>query len=156
ARYDFGSRQAGLTLYGFGEIGEEFVGQFLGRTVDQALAELRQLAADLGLDVIAEQRAAILVGQPHGGAALGEAGDAALAFARDFVAVGWVEIAQGDLALEARRDGADLHFGYGAKAVLVGLLQLLAAGDAGLQHLGIVELVPHGLARRRKLDFAVH
>src|SRR5215470_5348153 len=88
ARYDFGSRQAGLTLYGFGEIGEEFVGQFLGRTVDQALAELRQLAADLGLDVIAEQRAAILVGQPHGGAALGEAGDTALAFARDLVAVG--------------------------------------------------------------------
>src|SRR5262245_62951333 len=88
ARYDFGSRQAGLTLYGFGEIGEEFVGQFLGRTVDQALAELGELAADLGLDVIAEQRAAILVGEPHDGAALGIAGHAALDLARTTVHVG--------------------------------------------------------------------
>src|ERR1700751_2644050 len=114
--------QYDLTLYGLYEIGEELVGQFLGRAVDQALAELGQLAADLRLDVIAEQRAAILVGEPHGGAALGKAGHAALAFARDLVAVGRVEIAQSDLALEARRDRTDLHLGDGTKAVLVGLL----------------------------------
>src|SRR5215470_9997015 len=75
-----------LTLHRLGEIGEEFVGQFLGRAIDQALAELRQLAADLGFDIVAEQRAAILVGQRHGGAALGEAGHAALAFPGDLVA----------------------------------------------------------------------
>src|SRR6201996_2716876 len=39
----------GLTLYRLCEIREELVRQFLGRTVDQALAELGQLAADLGL-----------------------------------------------------------------------------------------------------------
>ena len=50
-------------LHGLGEIGEELVGQFLGRAVDQALAELGELAADLGLDIIAQERAAILVGQ---------------------------------------------------------------------------------------------
>src|SRR5437588_8330748 len=37
-------------LYRLGEIREKFVGKFLGGAVDQALAELRQLAADLRLD----------------------------------------------------------------------------------------------------------
>src|SRR5260221_9811219 len=96
-----------LSLYRLGEIGEEFVGQLLGRAVDQALAELGQLAADLRLDVVAEQRAAVLVGERDGGAALGESGDAALALARDPVAVRRVEIAEHHLALEAGRDGAD-------------------------------------------------
>src|ERR1700754_1789428 len=98
-----------LTLYRLGEVGEEFVGQFLGRSVDQALAELGQLAADLRLDIITQERAAVLVGERHGGAALGEAGDAPLAFARDLVAIGRIEITQGDLALEARRHRPDLH-----------------------------------------------
>src|SRR5262245_9197561 len=65
------------------EIGEELVGQFLGGTVDQALAELGELAADLRLDVVAQERAAVLVGERHGGAAFGEAGNPALALARD-------------------------------------------------------------------------
>src|SRR6267378_5019022 len=72
-----------LTLHRLGEIGKELIGQFLGRTVDQALSELGQFAADLRLDIIAQQRAAVLFRQAHGGAALGETGDAALAFARD-------------------------------------------------------------------------
>src|SRR5438046_10182449 len=144
------------TLHGLGEIGEELVGQFLGRAVDQALAELGELAADLGFDVIAQQGTAILFGERHGGATLGEAGDAALAFARDLVAIGWIEIAQIDLALEAGGDRPDLHFGGGAEAVVLGPFQLLAARNAGLQHLRIVLLVPHRLARRRTLDFAVH
>src|ERR1700675_1315299 len=91
----------GSALNSFGEIGEEFIGQLLGRTVDQALSELGQLAADLRLDIVAQQRAAVLFRQSHGGAALGKTSDAALAFARDLVAVRRVEIAQGDLALEA-------------------------------------------------------
>ena len=43
-----------------GEFHEEIVGGLLGRAVDQALAELGELAADLRLDVVGEQRAAIL------------------------------------------------------------------------------------------------
>src|ERR1700676_1424677 len=92
---------SGLALHRLGEIREKFIGQFLGRTVDQPLPELRQLAADLRLDIIRQQRAAILVGQSHRGTALGKARNPALAFARDLVAVRRVEIAQRDPALEA-------------------------------------------------------
>src|SRR6185437_2597464 len=145
-----------LTLYRLCEIGEELVGQFLGRTVDQALAELGQLAADLRLDVVTQKRAAVLVGERHGGAALGEACNPALALAGDLVAVRRIEIAQGDLAPEARRHRPDLHLGHRAKTVLVGLLQFLAAGDAGLQNFRIVQLGPHRFTACRKLDLAGH
>src|SRR6185295_20156574 len=74
ARYD--KVTCRLPLYGLGEIGEKFIGQFLGRPVDQPLPELRQLAADLRLDVVFQQRAAVLLSQPDGGAALGKTGDA--------------------------------------------------------------------------------
>ena len=60
---------------------EELVRHFLGGAVDQALAELRELAADLRVDVVGQQRAAILVGEPDVRAALGEARDAAVALA---------------------------------------------------------------------------
>src|SRR5882757_9810097 len=94
ARYDFarlswqdpkaGPEGLGVSrsaLHRLGEIGEKFVGQFLGRAVNQALAELGQLAADLRLDIVAQKGAAILLGQPDRSAAFGEAGDTALAFA---------------------------------------------------------------------------
>src|SRR6266852_5181759 len=87
------------------EFCEEIVRRLLRRAVDQALAELGELAADLGLDVIGQERAAVLVGERHLGAALGEARDAALAFARDAIAVGWIEVGELDLALPARLDG---------------------------------------------------
>src|ERR1700749_1812065 len=109
-----------LTLYGLCEIREKLVGQLLGRAVDQTLAELGQLAADLRLDVVAQKRAAVLVGERHGGAALGEAGYPALALAGDLVAVGRIEIAERNLALEARRHRPDLHLGHRAKAAIVG------------------------------------
>src|SRR5437016_4486050 len=35
---------------------EEFAGELPGRRIDQALAELRQLAADLGVDVVMQDR----------------------------------------------------------------------------------------------------
>ncbi len=53
--------QARLFLYRRGELDEKIVGELFGRPVDQALAELGELAADLRLDVVGEQRAAILV-----------------------------------------------------------------------------------------------
>src|SRR6267378_5225948 len=83
-----------LTLHRLGEIGKELIGQFLGRTVDQALAELGQLAADLRLDIVGQQGAAILFGQRHRRATLGEPCDAALAFPRNLVAVRRIEIAE--------------------------------------------------------------
>ena len=87
-------------LHRCGEFREEIVGHFLGRAVDQPLAELGELAADLRLDIIGQQRAAILVGQSDTRAALGEAGDAAVALAGNLVAVGRIEIGELDLAFE--------------------------------------------------------
>src|SRR6202451_3692323 len=117
-----------LALDCLGEIREELVGELACSAVDQPLAELGQLAADLRLDTISEQRATILVGQCHRGAALGKPGDPALAFARYLVAVRRIEIAQRNPALESRRYRPDLHFGDGAKSIVLGSLQLLASG----------------------------
>jgi hypothetical protein len=60
-RYD---KVTALALYGLGKIGEKLIGQFLGRAVDQPLPELGQLAADLRLDIVFEQGAAVPFGQP--------------------------------------------------------------------------------------------
>src|SRR3569833_1760300 len=125
------TRSARSSLHCLGEVREKFVRELLGGTVDQALAELGELAADLGLDIVGQQRAAILVAERDHGAALGETGNAALAFARDLVAVRRIEIAQGHLALEARRHRADLHLGDRTKPAILGPLQLLATGNAG-------------------------
>src|SRR6476661_10296024 len=126
--WDFGNDEPllGSALYRLGEIREKLVGQFLGRTVDQPLPELGEFAADLRLDIVRQQRAAILLGQRHGRATLGEAGDATLTFSGDLVAVGRIEIAQHDLTLEAGRYRSDLHLGNRAKTVFIGLLQFLA------------------------------
>ena len=90
---------AGLRRGG-GEIGEKFVGHVLGDAVDEPRAELGDPAADVRLDVIAQQRAALGVGERHFGPALGEAGDAALAFARDRVPDERDEVGKLDLASE--------------------------------------------------------
>src|SRR5260370_29241568 len=103
ARYDLPALWMGLALHRLGEIREKFIGQFLGRTVDQPLTELGELAADLRLDVVGQQSAAVLFGQCHRRATLGEACNAPLAFAGNLVAVRRVEIAEGNPALEAGR-----------------------------------------------------
>ncbi len=95
------ARAAGSALHGGGEALEEIVGELLGRTIDQPLAELRQLAADLRLDVVGEQRAAVLVRQGDRGAALGEARNPAIALAGNLVAVRRIEVGEPDLAFEA-------------------------------------------------------
>src|SRR5688572_1831003 len=90
-----------LTLHGFREIREELIRQFLGRAVDQALAELCQLAADLRLDIVGERSPTVLLRKRNRRATLGKSCNAALAFAGDPVAVRRIEIAQRDTALEA-------------------------------------------------------
>src|SRR4029079_5159261 len=65
-------------------------------------------------------------------------------------------IGQVDLAFPLRLDGADLGDGDRRERGVGGLLERLAARDRGLEHLGIVELFPYGLARRRELDLAGH
>ena len=118
-----------------GEPVEEGVGHLLGGGVDQPRAELGDLAADLRFHVVGQQRVGPVIGQRNLGAALGEAGDAALALARDGVAVRRVDVGQLDTAGEARGDRPDLHRGGRLHLVVRGLLQAVAAGNAGLQHL---------------------
>src|SRR5476651_2497141 len=120
-----------------GKILEKIVGNLLGRPVYKALAELGELAADLGLDIVGEQRAAVLFGQRDRGAALGKAGHAAIALAGNPVAIGRIEVGQIDLAFKARLDRADLGDGNGRHFSVRGLDQLFAAGNTGLEHLGV-------------------
>jgi hypothetical protein len=51
------AQTASAGLHGLGEFREEFIGKLLGGAIDEPLAELRQLSADLGLDIITEERA---------------------------------------------------------------------------------------------------
>src|SRR5262249_57357937 len=104
---------------------ENVVTGLLSRAVGEALSELGALAADRRLDVIGEQRAGVVVGERHLGAAFGEAGDAALAFAGDAVAVRRIEVGEPDLAFPARLDRTDLDRGHGLKLGVGNLVELL-------------------------------
>ena len=90
------SRRLPLRLWidRFGEIGKKIVGHLFGGAVDQPLTKLCKLAADLRVDVICEQRAAVLGRELDRGAALGEARDAAVALAGNLVAVRRIDIGQ--------------------------------------------------------------
>src|SRR5262249_13726374 len=139
-----------------GKFHEEIVGGLLGRAVDQALAELGKLAADLRLHVVGEQRAAVLVRERHLGAALGKTGNAALALAGNAVAVRRVEVGKPHLAFPTRLDRPDLDGGDRLELMLGDLLELLAAGDAALEYLGIVELRPDHFALGGQLHLPIH
>src|SRR6185436_15220936 len=97
------------------------------------LPELGELAADLRFDDVAQQRAAILIGERDRGAALGKAGDAAFAFAGDAIAVGRIEVGEPHFPLPARLDGADLDGGDCAEFRVGVLVERLAARYAAFQ-----------------------
>src|SRR6266487_5475643 len=138
------------------EFDEEVVGGLLRRAVDQTLPELGELATDLRLHVVGEERAAVLVAERHLGAALREPSRATLPFAGNAIAVRRIEVGETDLALPARLHGPDLDRGDGLEFAVGNFLELLAARDAALEHLGIVELGPHHLAARGELDLPAH
>ena len=135
---------------------EKGVGHLLRGGIDQPAAKLRQLAANLGVDLIAQQRVGAIVGQRDVGTALGEPGHTALPFAADAVAVRRIDIGKLHLAGEPGGDRADLDGGGGLHLVVVQFLQALAAGNAGFQHLRVVERLPYGLPRRRNAPLARH
>src|SRR6516225_12006714 len=139
-----------------GELDEEIVGGFLRRAVDKTLPELGELAADLRLYVIGQERAAIVVGERYLGAAFGKAGNAPFAFAGNAIAVGWIEVGETDLALPARLDRSHFDRGDGLEFVVGNLVELLAAGDAALEHFGVIELCPDHVAAGSELDLPIH
>src|SRR5438046_10587934 len=77
---------------------EEIIGHLARRPIDKAGANLRQLAADLRLDAIAQDGLVALVFERDFSAAFGETGDPALTLAGDRVALRRVEIGWRPLA----------------------------------------------------------
>src|SRR5262249_18338088 len=96
---------------GRGKFLKEIIGNLLSVAIDQALAKLSELAADLRLDVVREQSATVLFSKRDRRPTLCKAGNAAVALAGDLIAVGWIEIGQMDLAFEPRLHGTDLGGG---------------------------------------------
>src|SRR5690625_855925 len=94
---------------------EEIIGKFLRETIDQPVAELGELARDIGVHIIGEKRALRDIREPHGCTARRAAGDTALATAIEPVALAIDNIAELDLAREARPHGADLLRDLGRK-----------------------------------------
>jgi hypothetical protein len=74
------------------ELFEELVRKLLGDPVDQPLPELSELAADLSLDVIDQEGAAILVLKSDVGSTLGEPRNPAVSLSGDPVAIGQIEV----------------------------------------------------------------
>src|SRR5437879_2638216 len=95
-------------LHGFGKANEKIISKLLRRAVDETLPELRELAADLRLYIIGETGTIALFAELDVDATFRESGDAPITFAGKLVAARRVEIAQPDLAFEARLDGSYL------------------------------------------------
>src|SRR5215213_3937335 len=104
-----GPTPSALTSSGHGrrKLLKKLVRHLLGRPVDQALAQLGELAANLRIHVVGQQRATVLVGERDHRRALGKARDAALPLADDLVAVRRIKIGERHLSLPACLDRAD-------------------------------------------------
>src|SRR5262245_52592418 len=126
---------------------EELPQHLLGDTEDHALAEARDLSADLHVDHIAELGAAALgVPQRELRAAVHEAGRA-LALQAQLHALPLDALDDVDAALEASGESRDRELEYRIEVVLGALVEARESGRAGAQHLRIVEAGPHGAAR---------
>ena len=128
---------------------------FFAVEFDQPSAELRELAADMGVDDVVQQRRARAFGRKrHRRAAIGEAGDAARAFADDAVTVRRVEVGERHLAGESRLDRSDLDHDHAVHLGRRNHLEALATRDARLQDRRVVEGGPDlGLRRGHPLRF---
>src|SRR5688572_21514416 len=82
------------------EGGEEVVGKLACRRVDEPRADLRELAAYAGLDLVGKARCIAFGSELHLRAALAEAGNAALSLERDRVGLRRLQIGKRELALE--------------------------------------------------------
>ncbi len=125
---------------------EELVGQLAGGAVDQARADLGQLAAHLGVCRVGQPRhGRALRRQLHLRGALAEARGTALAVEVQRVAARRHDVGQFHAALEARLDRPD----RGRHGDVVGVLgrrrDAFASRYAALQHGRIVERIPGGL-----------
>jgi hypothetical protein len=80
----------------------------------------------------------------------------ALPFTGNAIAVGRIEIGKPHLAFPARLDRSHFDRGDGLEFAVGNLVELLAAGDAALEYLGIIELGPDHVAAGSELDLPIH
>ena len=139
-----------------GELLEEGRRHRLRCRVDHAAAQLRQLAADLRLDLIGQDRLIAVLAQAHDGAAARITGAASLALAGDAVAVRRVNVRQGYRAGELCGNRSHLQDRECGHLRVGPLDELLATGNAGAQHVRIVEGSPDLVARRGDALLARH
>src|SRR5690349_20200296 len=124
------------------EVAEEVVGDLFRRRVDQARADLRELPADVRLDVVGEARRVALRRKAHLRAALREPGGAALAFERDRVRARRLDVGERELALELRAHRTNARHHEHLVLVVADRVDRFAARHALLQHRRIVQRVP--------------
>src|SRR5882724_894786 len=139
-----------------GEAPEEIVRHLARHPVDQPRADLRELAADLGLHFIMQYRRPAILGEVDLGTALGEAGDPTAALAADLIALRRVEVRQCHLATKGGFHRSDRGDDLAVELGVGHLFERLAAGDRLLENFRIVECLPNALARRRDAKFAGH
>ena len=121
---------------------EEIVCHRLGCAVDQPLAKLGNLSADLSLHGVGQFAAGRIGRERDGGRPLAVARHTALAFKRQLVTRRRIDIAQRDLARELGRNRADFHGHPDGVPVVADRLELVTAGKANLQCFGVVEGAP--------------
>ena len=120
------------------------IGHFSRSAVDEARANLRKLAAHLGVHLIGEQRAAIRrVTQLHACLAACETRRAASTAADQLVTGEWHKVSQRHLAFEGRADWPHLRPHRGDELMLAGALHRLATFYALLEHGRIIQSVPY-------------
>ena len=121
---------------------EEIFCQRFGRPVDQALPQLGHLSANRGLHRITQGMSGPFGRQLHLGAPLAVTGRAALPLKTDGVALGGIDIRKDNFPGEFGGDRTDLERHTDGIGILAGGLYLVAAGNALLEHVGIIERLP--------------
>ena len=147
----------GVQAFGLGvKALEKLFRQGLGHPVDQALSQLGDFAADLGGHAVTQLTPLVVGGQGDFGRAFAKSGDPALPFKVQGVAARGLDVREHDLATEFGRHGADLECRAHAELMLTTGFNAVTAGDADLQHLGVIERVPRLLLLDFELAIALH
>ena len=129
-------------LHLFVEAAEKIFSQRTCGTVDQALAQLGHLATDRGIDAVGQLAPAGLRRQADLRTALAKARRPTLAFEADAVAAGRHDVAEADMPLELGRHRTDAQRHADVVFIVGRGLDLVAAGNAQLEDLGVIQGLP--------------
>src|SRR5205814_3837455 len=128
---------------------EKLVGDLRGRAVDEARSDLRELAADLSVHRVFDPRSGAVRREIYLRVAARKAGRPALPLETHLVRRWGDDVRQKDATAELRRYGTDARSHRDLEFGIRNPLDRLAAGNAGLERLGIVQRRPGFLYGRR-------